>query len=86
MNWIWIEPYGLSPDELLDVLFSKRGLLKIKIERHWADRLLVDIMKRRQVWVGKSLINYKVPERKTTVNAINKDENYQEVKWLQLTY
>jgi hypothetical protein len=39
------------------MFFSKGWLLKIKAERCWAGGFFIDVMKRSQVWVMKSLIN-----------------------------
>ena len=61
VSWIRIVLHRFSPDELLNIFFSKWWLLKIKAERPWANRLLVDIMKRCQVWVAQCLINCKQP-------------------------
>lgn len=59
MNWIWIEFHRFPIDKLLDIFFSKSWLLKIKTERPGANRLLIDIMKRCQIWVAESLVNCK---------------------------
>lgn len=59
MSWVWVEFYGFPPYELLDIFFSKWWLLKIKNKRPWANGLLVDIVKRCQVWMAQSLVNCK---------------------------
>ena len=58
-----IELYSFSPDEFFDVLFSEWWLLEIEIERPRADGLLINVVKRRQVRVAKSLIDCKRPQR-----------------------
>lgn len=59
VGWIWIELHCFSPDELFDVLFSAGWLLKIKMEGPGTDGLIIVIMKGRQVWVTKCLVNCK---------------------------
>lgn len=59
IGWIWIELHWLPPDELLDVIFRAWCVLKIKAERPGADRLIIDIMKRWQIWVTKCFVNCK---------------------------
>lgn len=78
LSWIRIELHRFSPDELLYIFFSKWWLLKIKAERHWADRLLIDIMKRCQVRVAQCLINCKQPDIK--VIFIENNEGKQLIK------
>lgn len=64
MSWIRIKFYGFPPYELLDIIFSERWLLKIQTERPRTNRLLVDIMKWRQVRMGESFINCNNPVKK----------------------
>jgi hypothetical protein len=40
------------------MLFSKVWLLKIKVKLRWANRLVIYVMQRSQIWVVQSLINY----------------------------
>lgn len=54
-----IEFYRFPPDKLFDILLSARWLLEVKTERPGANRFLIDIVKGCQVWVTKSLINFK---------------------------
>lgn len=57
MSGIWVEFYGFPPDEFFYIFLRKRWQLEVNNERTRAHGLLVDIMKRRQVWMAQSLIN-----------------------------
>uniref|UniRef100_A0A0V0HE85 Putative ovule protein n=1 Tax=Solanum chacoense TaxID=4108 RepID=A0A0V0HE85_SOLCH len=61
MSWIRIKFCSFPPDELLDIIFSERWLLKIQTERPRTNRFFVDFMKRCQVWVTESFISSNTP-------------------------
>lgn len=74
MDWIWIELHGFPPYKLLDVILGARWLLEIETEWSGTDWLVVDVVKRCQVWVTKCHFSCKIiinNNNKTDARKIN---------------
>lgn len=82
--WIWIEHDWFPPNKILNVFFSYCLLLKIKTERLGADWLVIDIVKRGQVWVTESIINCRI--HKVNVNKTTEKWPKWEIKFNDLVF
>lgn len=72
VNWFRVELERLFPYDFLDIFFGERWLLEIEAERRRADRFIIYLMKGRQVWVAKSLINCNATKKGARLVSLKK--------------